>query len=106
MRKFVGTKRLDILRAQAKRAKVRFDQKAFNRGSDMVYFKSPGVLIALNTVNGRFYGKRVQLDGVDVRFVHHISSDSTQHENKPWFKALLEFFYSDDEALCGKVGAL
>jgi hypothetical protein len=64
------------------------------------------VVIALNTFNGRFYGKRVKLDGVNVVHVHHISSDSTEHEKEPWFQALLEFFYTDDKTLAGKIGAL
>jgi hypothetical protein len=106
MRKFVGTKSLVILRAQAKKAGVKVDDHAFRRGADRVYFKSPGVLIALNTFNGRFYGKRVKLEGVDVVHVHDISSDSTEHEKEPWFQALLEFFYTDNKAWAGSVGAL
>ena len=97
MKKFAGIKRLDILRAQAKACHVKLEEQAFKRGSDMVYFKSPGVVIALNTFNGRFYGN----DG-EMTF----SSDSSKHDKEPWFQTLLEFFYTNNKTLAGKIGAL
>jgi hypothetical protein len=99
MKKFAGTKRLDILRAQAKAYHVEIDERAFKRGADMVYFKSPGVQIALNTFNGRFYGVNAT---ASVTF----SSDSSKHDKEPWFQTLLEFFYTNDKTLVGSVGAL
>lgn len=102
MKQFAGKKTLEQIKAQCKAQGVRYDDKRHNEGFDNVEIGGPvhrttapfplpvGCLnawVLYNSVNGKFFGttdRGIQFD-----------STSTDHENEPWFQALLAFFYEE-----------
>lgn len=76
-----------------------FSDKKYNEGSDYITFTfrygNVRCFVCYSTVNGRAFG---ELAGVPKS--QWFSTDSTEHENRPWFKALLDFIYVGDPAAC------
>lgn len=90
MKKFAGHKTLDVIKQQCQEAGIEFDDRLHKTGSDYVVVrtikgdKDSGIVL-YSSFNGNFFGSTP--DGVDF------DSASTEHENEPWFQALLSFFY-------------
>ena len=68
------------------------DEKYRKEGSDHVTFDfihgKTTLHVCYNVFNGRAFGEVEGVKGVDW-----FSTDSMEHERKPWFLALLEFIY-------------
>lgn len=90
MKKFSGNKRLAEIKAQCKQAGIQFDDARYKRGDDYVVIRTTpndnaSGIVLYNTFNGNFTGTTDKGVNFDSR--------SDQHENEPWFQALLSFFY-------------
>jgi hypothetical protein len=93
MKTFKGSKRLDVILRQCREQKVHVDRRQFDRGADHIVLEKGGAQVFYNVFNGRFFGA-VMIDGSLVKF----NSDASVFDKKPWFQALLDFFYTDDPA--------
>jgi len=99
MKKFKGNKSIKTIAKQCKRLGLQFNDAMFQRGtSDHVVITSiegdhHSGQVVLNTFNGNFFG-----NAPDRAPWNGVSFDSTkdEHEHEPWFQALLEFFYTDE----------
>lgn len=106
MKKFAGTKKLDVIKARCAAAGVAVDDWGFRTlgrdyiclgvanakrpdGSPFVYASRtaewPHACVMFNTFNGTFFGETDK----GVAF----NSSSTKYEEKAWFQKLLTFFY-------------
>ena len=83
-KRFSGHKTYHQIKAQCKRDGVAFGHAAYKNGYDMVYLRSPGVLVAYDTTTGCFYG--TVPDYGDF-------SSADKLDGRPWFDALLAYFY-------------
>lgn len=91
MKTFAGIKHLIDIRDQCRAEGLLWDDKAFRtRGSDHIVISGGGARVFFNTFNGRFFGTT----DTGVSF----NSDSTEHEECPWFQSLLAFFYTESSA--------
>lgn len=72
-----------------KAAGLKFDDSGYKKGSDYVSvtgnFAGTHAEVLYSSWNGKFIGETA--DG--IRF----SSDSDEHDGKPWFDSMLRFFY-------------
>lgn len=70
---------------------VEYSAKNFREGSDYLMFRLPGpdgiCSVLFGTHNGRFFC-------ADEGFSYFNSGE--QHDGKPWFDALLDFFYTNE----------
>jgi hypothetical protein len=89
MKKFAGNKSREQVKAQCKALGLVFDEAAYKAGSDVTRICGGGASVCWISFNGRFFGPT----DTGVEF----SSDSTKHEDEPWFQALLSFFYVEKE---------
>jgi len=89
MKMFSGNKPLLVIARQCVQAGLSFNDELYRkRGWDTIRIDCPsGAHVIYNTFNGNFFGK------TDRGVV--FDSKSTKHENKPWFQALLSFFYEE-----------
>lgn len=82
------------LKAACKKAGFAYNQEQFERGGDYVSFDfvhgSTTARVCYSTVNGRAFGEFWRGTNGKRRW---FSTDSTDHDHLPWFKALLEFIY-------------
>jgi hypothetical protein len=107
MKKFAGKKPLETIRQQCKLQGVHFNDFLFRtQRSDYVVLTSKkgnndSGQVLYNTFNGTFFGttpaKRDWHHPLVNKFCPpagvEFDSNSTEHENEPWFQALLSFFY-------------
>lgn len=91
MKTFKGSKRLDVILRQCRKQKVHVDRKQFDKGADHIVLEKGGAQVFYNTFNGRFFGAAMIGESL-VKF----NSDASVFDKKPWFQALLDFFYTDD----------
>lgn len=81
-------KPMDQIRAQCLAEGVELKEERHKAGdSDFVRLAGGGCWVMFNTVNGRFWGETP--DGTKF------TSEGKNHEGKPWFQALLAFFYTN-----------
>ncbi len=90
MKKFAGHKSSDAIKQQCEAAGIEYDQERYENGGDHVVIVGGGARILYNTVNGRFFGTTPE--GIEF------DSNKTEHEEEPWFQALLSFFYIEKDA--------
>lgn len=91
MKMFAGNKPLDVIKQQCKDQGIVFDDERWRvYGDDYVRISGGGCWVLYNTFNGSFFGETP--DGTDF------SNDSDEHEDQPWFQALLSFFYVEQAA--------
>lgn len=90
MKTFAGTKDIATIRAQCKAQGLTLNDRMYRKhGWDTVVVSGGGCAVYFHTFNGRFYGKTP--NGVSF------DSSETKHERKPWFQALLAFFYVEKD---------
>jgi hypothetical protein len=88
MKRFAGSKTLEQIRAQCDAAGLALDAERHEKnGDDHVVVRGGGGEVFYRTFNGRFFGTT----DTGIEF----NSDSTEHEQAPWFQQLLAFFYVD-----------
>jgi hypothetical protein len=90
MKQFDQVKTLDQIRQQCEDCGLIFDDLGHRYdASDYVTIRTPGckAVVVWSTWNGVFAGATDR----GIRF----HSSSTDHENEPWFQALLNFFYTE-----------
>lgn len=86
MKKFAGTKPLDVIREQCKSDGISFNDALHKKlASDYIVIEGGGAHVFLNGFNGTFFGTTP--DGINF------NSSSTEHESCDWFQQLLKFFY-------------
>lgn len=91
MKRFAATKSLNLIRQQCEEAGIYLDDHLYRRnGSDYVVITTvrgdnDSGQVLFNTFNGTFFGTTPD----NIPF----DSTTTEHENEPWFQALLSFFY-------------
>lgn len=94
MKTFASHKTSAEVFAQCEAQGVPVNRHHFDRGGDTIVVGQPWPLVLepnspayaiYNVVNGQFFGRTDK----GVAF----NSNSTEHENEPWFQALLAFFY-------------
>lgn len=98
MKTFARHKTFDEVAAQCKAQGVRFDAYQYRvNGADTIVVGGPLVLpykkgspayVVYNTTNGRFSGRTHK----GLTF-----SESSDFDDRPWFQALLAFFYVEKE---------
>lgn len=99
MKTFARNKTFDEVAEQCRRQGVRFDARLYvNRGVDTVVVGGPLVLpfkkgapayVIYNCATGRFHGRTHE----GLTF-----SESSDFDDRPWFQALLAFFYVEKAA--------
>ena len=93
MKTYDRCKTSDEIKAACQAAGYRIDTSKYEAGSDFInfdfHFEGVKRVVVYNTCNGRFFG---ELDNGEM-----FNSDSDQHDNEPWFIALLDFVYVADE---------
>lgn len=94
MKKFAGNKTLEQLRAQCAALNLELDTLRHDQdGDDHIVVRGGGAEVFFSTFNGKFFGTT----DTGVAF----DSDSTEHEEEPWFQQLLSFFYVEKEPAHG-----
>lgn len=103
MKQFAGNRPLKQIKDQCEAQGLHFDDLAYRvRGHDHVVITGGGARVFYNTFNGRFFGEAwFDPPGQLV----HFNSDSTEHEKRPWFQALLSFFYVNKGEISELAGA-
>jgi len=89
-------KSLAEIEQQCKEQNLVLKHEMYQRGESdyvMVSSQTGPDIVMFRPFNGRFFGETDQ----GQRF----SSDTTENDREPWFLALLEFFYSNEEAQHG-----
>jgi len=88
MKMFNGARKLGDIIAAAQTQGVPIDARKWHEGSAYIVFGTrPFGYVMFNTFNGNFFGETP----LGVAF----NSKDTAYENKPWFQALLSFFYEE-----------
>jgi hypothetical protein len=93
MKRFKRHKTFDEIKAQCEAAGIHFSDHLYKvTGADFVVIttiegNNNSGQVLYNTVTGAFFGTTPD----DVSF----DSDKDEHENEPWFQALLLFFYEE-----------
>jgi hypothetical protein len=90
MKKFAGHRSYDEIKALCQEQGLRFVDTAYIfNGADSVTVVGGGAVVVYDTTTGRFRGSTP--DGIDF------DSNSDEHDNEPWFQALLSFFLIEKE---------
>jgi hypothetical protein len=91
MKKFARHKTLGEIRSQCMLQRLELNDRLYEtEGYDTVKITGGGAWVIYNTFNGRFFGATPK--GIEF------TSDSPQHDSKPWMQALLSFFYVEKGA--------
>lgn len=73
---------------------IEVDTRAYDKGSAHIILRTPAVEVLFNVANGRFFGAIPAIPGKQSEI--HFNSDNDRAD--AWYQALVNFFYTDEEA--------